>query len=87
MIRWSDIWAQQEHVNDLLREVERDQFARQLLPKRARRERLYDRVLAALGRALVAWGCRLQERAATAWRLTQQPPLQTDPPCPCPGEN
>jgi hypothetical protein len=83
---WSDIQAREQRGQDLLREAERERLARQAPSATNDRLHFYDQTLAALGRRLVDWGCRLQERARTALRLAQRPAvrLQTEPPCPCP---
>ena len=81
---WSDIQAREQHGKDLLREAERERLVRQASSASNDRLHFYDQTLAALGRRLVDWGCRLQERARITLRLAQPPQLRTDPPCPCP---
>jgi hypothetical protein len=51
-----------ERNKDLLREAERYRLVRQTLPVRRRHGRFYCRALIWLGRRLVDWGWRLQER-------------------------
>ena len=51
-----------ERNRDLLREAERYRLVRQALPARRRQGRFYCRALIWLGRRLVGWGRRLQER-------------------------
>ena len=56
----------QERYKDLLREAERYRLVRQALAGRERRDRFHCRALTWLGRRLVAWGWRLQERYSAA---------------------
>ena len=51
-----------ERNKDLLREAERYRLVRQVLPARRRHSRFHCRALIWLGRRLVGWGRRLQER-------------------------
>ena len=51
-----------ERNRDLLREAERYRLVRQALPACRRHVRIYSRALIWLGRRLVDWGRRLQER-------------------------
>lgn len=61
---WNDVRVAEEHFNDLAREVERDRRGAQAealaRPAAAPRPGLRARLLARVGRALVAWGSRLQ---------------------------
>jgi hypothetical protein len=52
----------QERNKDLLREAEQFRLVRQVLVARRRQGRFYGRALMWLGRRLVEWGRRLQER-------------------------
>lgn len=52
----------QEHYKDLLREAERARLVRQMQARRERRNYFYCWLLTWLGRRLVVWGWRLQER-------------------------
>jgi len=65
---YRDFFVYREHYKDLLREAERNRLVRQALAGRESRDRFHCRALTWLGRRLVAWGWRLQERysAATA---------------------
>lgn len=58
----------QERYQELLREAERYRLVRQARAGREKRDSFHCRALTWLGRRLVAWGWRLQERygAATA---------------------
>ena len=62
MFNWYDVVVHQERNKDLLREAEHYRLVRQALAGRERRERFHCKVLSWLGRRLVAWGVRLQER-------------------------
>ena len=66
MFGWNLVIAQQERHKDLLREAERYRLVRQVLAERGRGDRAWYRALAWLGRRLVAWGQRLQERYGAA---------------------
>ena len=66
MLRWLDIVVLQDRREDLLREAEKERLARLALAGRARRARLYCRVLSRLGHFLINWGWRLQARYGTA---------------------
>lgn len=66
MFSWSDIMVQQECYADLLREAEKERLIRQMLPGGEKRDRFYRRALIWLGRLLVTWGYRLQERYGAA---------------------
>ena len=61
---WNDMRVAEEHFNDMVREVEQDRYAAKVeaLMRRAvpPRPSLRARILARVGRALVAWGSRLQ---------------------------
>ena len=58
----------QERYKELLREAERYRLVRKVRAGREKRHLSYRQALAWLGRRLIAWGWRLQERygAATA---------------------
>jgi hypothetical protein len=66
MFNWNQILAQQERYKDLQREAERARLIPQVLAGRERRHRGYLRMATWLGRHLVIWGWRLQERYGTA---------------------
>ena len=66
MFDWNLVIAQRERQQELLREAERYRLVRQALAERGTRDRAWVRVLAWLGRRLVAWGQRLQERYGAA---------------------
>ena len=77
MLRWLDVVVQQDHREDLLREVEGERLARLALAGRARRARFYCQALSRLGYFLVNWGWRLQARygpAPTAIQGTMRQP-------------
>jgi phage baseplate assembly protein W len=60
---WNDVRVAEEHFNDMAREVERERYGAQvqaLMRPAAPRPGLRARLLARVGRALVAWGSRLQ---------------------------
>jgi hypothetical protein len=61
---WNDMRVAEEHFNDMVREVERDRYGAWvealMRPVAPPRPRLRARLLARVGRALVAWGSRLQ---------------------------
>ena len=65
MISWIDILAQRERYKDLQREAERYRLIRLAQAGRERRNRFYYQALSWLGKQLVAWGWRLQERYDT----------------------
>ena len=73
MVNWLDFLVQQERYKDLLREAEEYRLIRKALAGRPRRTRLHCQALVWLGRRLVAWGWRLQERYGAA---TATPTLQ-----------
>jgi len=52
----------QEHYKDLLREAERARLVRQMQAGQERRNHFSCQLLTWLGRRLVVWGWRLQER-------------------------
>ena len=62
MQSWNEVLARQERHEDALREAEKDRLVLHELALHKRRERFHCRVMAWLGRCLVAWGCCLQER-------------------------
>lgn len=70
---WSGVLAQQERYEDLLREAERNRLARHELVLKERSSRRHCRAIAWLGRALVAWGWRLQERYGTGLEMVGVP--------------
>ena len=65
-LSYTDFLAYQEHYKDLQREAEGYRLVRQALAGRERRDRFHCRALTWLGRRLVAWGWRLQERYSAA---------------------
>jgi hypothetical protein len=65
-LNYRDALVYQEHYKDLLHEAERYRLVRQALAGRERHERFHRRALTCLGRRLVAWGWRLQERYSAA---------------------
>jgi hypothetical protein len=68
VFRWSDVLAQQEHCEDIRREVARHRIAQQASEGQLRHH-LHCRALSWLGRRMIALGQRMQERygaAATA---------------------
>jgi hypothetical protein len=70
MQSWNEVRARQERHADALRLAEKDQLVLHEVALRERaqnKDRLHCRAMACLGRALVNWGSRLQERfGATA---------------------
>ena len=62
MFNWYDVLVHQERCKDMMREAGQYRFMRQVLAGLTRRERFHCRALRWLGRRLVAWGVRLQER-------------------------
>ena len=72
MFNWYDVLVHQERCKDMMQEAGQYRFMRQVLAGLTRRERFHCRALRWLGRRLVAWGVRLQERygaVATARNL------------------
>jgi hypothetical protein len=61
-----DFLVYRERHKDLLREAERNRLIRQVQAGRESRDRFHCRALIWLGRQLVAWGWRLQERYSAA---------------------
>jgi hypothetical protein len=61
-----DFRVHRERYKDLLREAERYRLIRPALAGREKRDRFHCRALTWLGRRLVAWGWRLQERYSAA---------------------
>lgn len=57
-----DYLVERERYKDLLREVERDRLVRRALTGREKRYRFYCGAVSWLGRWLVVWGWRLQQR-------------------------
>jgi hypothetical protein len=64
----------QERYKELLREAERYRLVRQVRTGHERRHLFYRQALAWLGRRLIAWGWRLQERYGAG---TAAPALRT----------
>ncbi len=62
MFSWTDVQAQQERYKDIRREAERYRLVQQVLAGRERGNHFHYRALTWLGRRLIAWGRRLQER-------------------------
>ena len=73
MLGWRGILAHQERYKDRLREAERDRLVLHELALRRKRDRFHRRAMTWLGRGLVAWGWRLQERYGT---MVEAPHLQ-----------
>jgi hypothetical protein len=71
MLSWSDILAQQERYRDLRREADRYRLVRLALEASPRRRHFHCRAMGWLGRLLVGWGWRLQERYGTAVPVPQ----------------
>ena len=69
MFNWIDIQVQHERYRDYVRWAERERLVRRLPARRAKAERLYDRLLALLGSLLITAGQHLQERHGDAARL------------------
>ena len=72
-----DSLVYREHYKDLLREAEKARLVRQMQAGQESRERFHRRALTWLGRRLVVWGWRLQERygamtAAPALRVADR---------------
>ena len=84
-IKWTDVMAQKEHVNDLLREAEQERLARQAA-RLAPTARLLWRIESAVGHWLVDTGCRLQGHVDAASQLvyrTQPMGMQARESHPC----
>ena len=79
MFDWNLVIAQRERHKDLLREAERYRLVRQVLAERGTRDRAWVRALAWLGRRLVAWGQRLQERYGAAAAAVHPAACQCQP--------
>ena len=62
MLSWSDILAHKQRHEDMRREADEYRLIQQALAGRPRRHRFYCRAMDWLGRRMVAWGQRLQER-------------------------
>ena len=62
MLGWRDVVAQQERYKDLQREAERDRLILHELALIERKNRFHCRAMTRLGRGLVSWGWRLQQR-------------------------
>ena len=71
MVNWLDIAAERERYNDRVRNAEHDQLVRQALAGHETSERLTYRLLAWLGRMLIATGKHLQERYGDAARISR----------------
>ena len=74
-----DSLVYREHYKDLLREAEKARFVRRVRAGQEGRHHFYCRPLTWLGRRLVVWGWRLQERygaatAAPALRVASRTP-------------
>jgi hypothetical protein len=65
VFRWSDVLAQQEHCEDIRREVARHRIAQQT-SEGLERHHLHCRALSWLGRRMVALGQRMQGRYGAA---------------------
>jgi len=65
LFNWHDVMAHRERCKDLQRDVESYRLTRLTLAGREKRDRFHCRVLIWLGRRMVAWGRRLQERYGT----------------------
>ena len=84
MFKWTDLDAQQQHVNALQREAELERRARQYLPEQPRRRlNLIKRIEAGLGSQLIRLGCYFQERAQPALHIVSQPGPKIDSNCRC----
>jgi hypothetical protein len=66
MLGWDIVLIQEARSQELLRQVERERLVRQARAGRAQSASLHCRALTWLGRQLVAWGWRLQERYGAA---------------------
>jgi len=79
MQSWNEVRARQERFKDARREAERDQVVLHELALRERADSVRGRVMTRVGRGLVAWGWRLQERYGASLGLPQEAPdaLQT----------
>lgn len=66
VVNWKDVLVQRERYQDLLREAERHRLVRRALAGRQRPHRFFCQAMSWLGRRMVAWGQRLQERYGTA---------------------
>ncbi len=88
MFSWNDVYARQEHADDLRREAEQERRAHQMLDSNTgRSSRLNHRLLMKLGDRLINWGLRLQKHGAADWQLAFQPRPRIDRGQPCPGGN
>jgi hypothetical protein len=56
---WNEVW--QDRFKEALRDAGRDRLVLHDLALQAKRDRTHRRVMAWLGRGLIAWGWRLQE--------------------------
>jgi hypothetical protein len=73
MLGWSGVLAQQERYRELLREAERNHLAVHELALQERSSRWHRRAIAWLGRTLVAWGWRLQDRREAGLEMAGLP--------------
>jgi hypothetical protein len=80
MSDWNLVIAGRERHKELLREAERYRLVCQVLAERGTRDRGgWYRALAWLGRRLVAWGQRLQERYGAAAAAVHPAACQCQP--------
>ncbi len=66
MLGWDTVLIQEARRQEMLRQAERERLVRQARAGRAQHAGFYCRALTWLGRQLVAWGWRLQERYGAA---------------------
>ena len=86
-IKWTDVMAQQERFDDLLREAKQERLVRQAA-QRATTDRLFWRIESALGHWLVNTGCRLQDHVKAARQLVYQTqPIGAQPQESCTCDN
>ncbi len=71
MFNWLDIAAERERYNDSVRKAEHDQLVRQVSARSEPSERRTYRLMAWLGRMLIATGKHLQERYGDAARISR----------------
>ena len=70
---WRDLLVHQERYKDMLREAESRRLIRQARAEMPQRPPMRYRALGWLGRQLVNWGCRLEERYRAAAEPSPQP--------------
>ena len=70
MFNWVNLAVQRERYGDFVREAEQDRLVHQL-SKRETSDYLYHRLLAWLGRVLIATGKYLQEHYGDAARISK----------------